>query len=221
MVKLPKSIIAKYGITKKAWQVFRGKKGKSKPKKHTAHARPKRRKAHKKTRVPTGEHQERGEKQMAKKRRKGFRSRARRVGRRIRQGVSTRPGQLMMMAVEAAAGGVVTSMVANKAPIIKDQSKMIKAVAQSALGFAAITFIRNRHVKSLGAGAVIAGVMSLAQDLFKVSPLAGPSAGSRTLRPSEMARLTNGSMGMPLPGMGAPLATAPGNAGFGRGGFGS
>lgn len=223
MAGLPKRF-AKMGF-KKGWAAFRaggGARKKAKAKKHTRHARPKRaRKAAKKTRKPTGEHQEKGV-QMAKRRRKSVRGRARRAVRRVRAGMETRPGKVVTMALSAAAGGILTSLAVNNAPVIKDQSSMVKSGAQGALGLAAIMFVRNKHVKSLGAGAIIAGVMGLAKSMLKVEPLAGPSAGRRVLSPSEMSRITGGQMNIPLPGrMGVPLASAPGNAGFNRGGFGS
>jgi hypothetical protein len=229
MAGLPKSIIKKYGMTKKAWAVFRGKGGgkkaakrrRAKPKKHTARARPKRARA-KRTRTPAGETQH-GGKKMAK-RRKGIRRRARRAFRRVSVAMESRPGKVLTMAVMAAAGGVGTSVIVNNAPVLKDQGKTVKSAIQGGLGLAAILFVKNRQVKSLGAGAVIAGVMGLAKDLFKVEPLAGPSAGSVTLTPSEMAQITRGqTMAIPLPSgrMGVPMSTAPANAGWGKGGFGN
>lgn len=218
MVKLPKAIIAKYGITKKAWAVFRGKKSGAKPAKKHKH---KRKHAHKRTRKVTGETPERGV-VMAKRRKKSVRHRVRRASRRIKQGMGSRPGQILTMAAEGAAGGIASSMAVNKLPFISGQSRMVKGLVQGAAGVAAIMFVRNKHVKSLGAGAVVVGLLAIAKDLFKVDPLAGPSMGSRTLSPSEMQRLTSGQMAMPIPGrMGVPIGTAPANAGFGRGGFGS
>lgn len=158
---------------------------------------------------------------MAKRRKKSVRGRARRAVRRVRVGMETRPGKVVTMAVTAAAGGVFSSLVVNNAPMIKDQNSAIKSAVQGGLGLAAIMFVRNRHVKSLGAGAVVAAVMGAAKSLLKVEPLAGPSAGRRVLSPSEMARITGGQMSIPYPQMNVPLATAPGNAGFNRGGFGS
>jgi hypothetical protein len=221
MVKLPKSIIAKYGITKKAWQVFRGKKGTaSKPAKK--HKRPRHKRAHKRARKVTGETQERGV-VMAKRRKRSVRHRVRRASRRIKTSMETRPGKIVMAAGETAMGGIISSLAVNKLPLISGQSRMVKGTVQGAFGLGAIMFIRNRHAKALGAGSLVVGLLSIAKDLFKVDPLAGPSMGSRTLTPSEMQRLTNGQMSMPLPGarMGVPLSTAPANAGFGRGGFGS
>lgn len=157
------------------------------------------------------------------KRKKSFRGRARRAGRRISVAMETKPGKVVAMAVTAAAGGVVSSFIVNKTPVVKDQGRATKALLQGGLGLTAILFARNRHVKSLGAGAVIAAAMGAAKEFLKVEPLAGPSAGGNTLTPSEMARLTNGQMGIPLPGgtMAAPYAGAASNAGFNRGGFGS
>lgn len=159
---------------------------------------------------------------MAKRRKRSFRGRARRAARRVRVGMETRPGKLLTVAAEATAGAVASSFIVNKAPVIRDQGRGVKSMAQAGVGLAAVMFVRNRHVKSLGAGAVIAALMGMAKEFLKVEPLAGPSAGSRTLSPSEMARITRGQMNMPLPGsMNAPLSTAPMNAGFGRSGFGS
>jgi len=222
MVKLPKSIIAKYGITKKAWQVFRGKKKSGgKPKKHHRHARPKRA-HHKRTRKATGETQERGVVTMSKRRKRSVRHRVRRAGRRIKTGMETRPGKILMAAGEGAVGGILSSLAVNKLPVISGQSRMIKGAVQVAAGVGAVMFIRNRHVKAAGAGSLLVGLLSIAKDLLKIDPLAGPSMGSRTLTPSEMQRLTRGQMGIPLPGaMGVPMSTAPANAGFGRTGFGS
>lgn len=136
--------------------------------------------------------------------------------------MESRPGKIITMAVTAAAGGVASSMIINKAPVIKDQGRAMKSLVQGGLGIAAVMFFRNRHVKSLGAGAVIAAVMGAAKELLKVEPLAGPSAGSRTLSPSEMARITGGQMNIPLPGgMNVPMSSATSNAGFNRTGFGS
>ncbi len=228
MVKLPKSIIAKYGITKKAWQVFRGtKKGKARakaaPKKHTRHARPKKARARKSVRRPSGEIQTKGVHKMARKRKRGgLRRRARRVVGRVRAGMDTRPGKMLAMAAEATGGAILSSMIVNKAPMIKDQTTTAKSLLQGGIGLAAVMLVKNRHVKSLGAGAIIAAVMGVARDVLKVNPLSGPSAGSARLSPSEMARLTNGQMGLPLRDrMGVPLSTAPANAGFPRAGFGS
>jgi len=156
------------------------------------------------------------------KRRKSIRGRARRAGRRLGVAMETKPGKVVAMAVTAAAGGVASSFIVNKTPIIKDQGRAAKSLIQGGIGLMAILFVRNRHVKSLGAGAVIAAAMGAAKELLKVEPLAGPSAGSRTLTPSEMARLTSGQMNIPLPGsMGVPMTGAPANAGFNRSGFGS
>ncbi len=160
-----------------------------------------------------------------------MRKRAKRVAHRVRRGarrvgaaMETRPGKVLVMAVEATAGGVVTSMAVNKL-MPATASANTKALIQGGLGMAAVMFIRNKHVKAAGAGAVIASLMGLAQNMFKVSALSGPSS-SRTLAPSELQRLIQGggSAGMNLPlqgGMGLPLqGGVPSGAGF-KGGFGS
>jgi hypothetical protein len=222
-MKLPKSIIKQYGITKKAWDVFRGKKKKSRTaKKHTKRvkrAAPKRRRRVVVAR--TVEVEKMAVKRHAKRRKAMPKKRHHKSGRRSKSSVGSRPGQIVAMAATAAAGGIATSMVVNKTPVIRDQSRVVKSLVQGGLGIFAIMFVRNKMVKSLGAGAVIAAAMGAAQDLLKVQALAGPSAGSRTLTPSEMLRITGG-MGIPLPGsMGVPMSSAPANAGFQRNGFGS
>lgn len=160
------------------------------------------------------------------KRGKRIRHRVRRGARKIGAAMETRPGKVLVMAVEATLGGVVTSMAVNKfSPA--SASPTMKAGIQGALGMAAVMFVRNKHVKAAGAGAVIASLMGLAQSVFKVSALSGPSM-SRTLSPSELQRLIagGGSSGMNLPlnrGMNLPLQGAgaiPSGSGF-TGGFGS
>jgi len=215
MASLPSAIIKKYGMTKKAWAVYRALKGKKKAR------RVKRVKVEKARRVAAPKPKE--EKPMAKRKR-GVRRTARRVARRAKAAMDTRPGKVVVAAFEAAAGAVGTSLIVNKTPVIRDQGRMVKSGAQGAVGLAAIMFVRNKHVKALGAGAVIAAAMGLVRELFKVEPMAGPSAGSRTLTPSEMARLTSGQMNLPLNAdgrMSMPLSNASSNAGFGRAGFGS
>lgn len=223
MAGLPKKF-AKMGF-KKGWPAFRATKGgrkKAKAKKHTRHARPKRAKARKRIRKATGEPQKEGVKMARRRKRGGFRGRARRVVRRARVGMETRPGKVVMSALEATGGAILSSLIVNQSPVIKDQATTVKSAVQGGIGLAAIMFVRNRHVKSLGAGAVVAALMGIAKDMLKVNPLAGPSAGSPRLSPSEMARLQSGQMGLPLRDrMGVPLSTAPANAGFPRAGFGS
>lgn len=210
-MKLPKSFIKKFGgITKEAWAAFRKSRG---VKKHKAHA------TGKKSGTPARSNNNSGGSKMAKK--KGHkRAAVKKAYHKVRAGMDTRPGKVITMAVTAAAGGVATSFIVNKAPVIKDQGRLTKSLVQGGLGLVAILFVRNRHVKSLGAGAVIASVMGAAKEMLKVEPLAGPG-GRRVLTPGEMARITGG-MNMPLPqGMNAPLNTAPAGSGFNRGGFGS
>ena len=229
MVKLPSAIIKKYGITKRAWAEFRKTKaGKSRQAKHAK----KRKSAGKITPHKLEVRSSNPKKESEKMEHKSKKSKAVAVGhkakKKIRAVVSSRPGQIMLMAVEASAGAVVTSLIVNKAPVISKQSKTVKSLVQAVVGVSAVMFLKNKHAKSAGAGAVIAAVMSMAKEYLKVEPLAGPSMGARTLSPSELNRLTgmgmplNGSMGIPLNGsMGANTADAPASAGFNRGGFGS
>ncbi len=216
MAALPKAIIQKYGMTKKAWAVFRASKKKG------GKVKVKRVKRVKTRRVAVSSSKE--AKPMAKRKKRSVRRVARRVARRVGVAMDTKPGKVVMAALEATGGAVVTSMVVNKVPVIRDQGRTVKSLAQGGAGLAAIMFVRNRHVKALGAGAVIAAIMGLVKETLKLEPLAGPSAGSRTLTPSEMAAITSGQMGIPLNAngqMGVPLSQAASNAGFGRVGFGS
>ncbi len=161
------------------------------------------------------------------KRGKRIAHRARRGARRVGAAMETKPGKVLVMAVEATVGGIVTSMAVNKfSPA--SASPTMKAGIQGALGMAAVMFVKNKHVKAAGAGAVIAALMGVAQNLFKLNALSGPSM-SRTLSPSELQRLIQGggSSGMNLPlqsrGMNLPLQGAgnvPSGAGF-KGGFGT
>lgn len=157
---------------------------------------------------------------MAKKRGKK-RAAVKAAYRKVRAGMDTRPGKMIVFAGEATAGAILSSLLVNKAPVVREQGRMVKSLSQGGLGLLAILFVKNRHAKALGAGAVIAAVMGAAKEVFKVEPLAGPG-GRRVLTPSEMSRITgNGSMGIPLEKMGVPLSAAPANAGFNRGGFGN
>lgn len=219
MVKLPKAIIKRFGITKRAWAEFR-KRGGGK-KKRTA-SRRRRRTARKKSGTPVPANHG-GEKMAKRKRSRGRRMRvgARRAFRRAKASMDTRPGKVLVMALEATGGAVLTSLAVNKTPGVSTLGRFPKAAIQGGLGLAAIMFLRNKHAKALGAGAVIAAVMTAAKEVLKVEPLAGP--GSRQLTPTELQRLTRG-MGLPLRDnpsrINAPLSSAPGNGGF-RGGFGS
>ncbi len=152
---------------------------------------------------------------MAKRRHKVGRK-IRHGARRVKAAMGSKPGTVIMLAAEATVGGIITSMAINKmAPTT--MTPTMKAGIQAGLGIAAVAFVRNKHVKSLGAGAVIAAMMSVAQNVFKVSPLAGPTT-ARTLSPSELRSLVGGSMGLPL---NLPLAGGvPSGAGF-KGGFGN
>jgi len=216
MAALPKAIIKKYGMTKKAWAVFRASKKKG------GKVKVKRVKRVKARRVVVSS--SKAVKPMAKRKKRSVRRVARRVARRVGVAMDTKPGKVVMAALEATGGAVVTSMVVNKVPVIRDQGRTVKSLVQGGTGLAAIMFVRNRHVKALGAGAVIAAIMGLVKETLKLEPLAGPSAGSRTLTPSEMAAITSGQMGIPFPSngqMGVPMSQASSNAGFGRVGFGS
>lgn len=137
---------------------------------------------------------------MATKRKKGTRRAAvKRVAKRAygraRAGLDTRPGKVLVAAGMAAAGGVATSYAINHIPKVKDFSQNVKSGVQLAAGVAAIMFGKKRWIKSLGAGAVVAGVFSVVKSVSGINPLAGPSAGMPTLPPSQFRKLVN--MGAP------------------------
>lgn len=217
MIKLPKSIIKKWGITKRAWAEYRKSKGGKSPRKKKHHAAKHRHVAKKSGEVSRS--QTNGGKKMAKRKHK-VRHSVRRAGRRLRIAAGSGPVQTLTMAGIATVGGVVSAYGVNAVASKSDANT--KALIQGGIGLGLVMFVKNRHIKSLGAGAVIAGLMGLAKSTMNLSALAGPSAGSRTLTPSELRRVTGGQMSMPLPGtMHIPLGSAPANAGFNRGGFGS
>lgn len=142
---------------------------------------------------------------MAKRRksRKSRRHTVRRAVRRARVAMGGTTGKILITSGEVAAGAVVSSMVVNRGPIIKDQGKMVKSGVQAVMGILAIRFFRNPHLKAVGAGAVVSAVMGLAKDILKVEPLAGPG-GSRSLSPGDLAALSRG-LGIPIEQMGIPL----------------
>lgn len=124
---------------------------------------------------------------------------ARKAYRRASAGLDTKPGKVLLAAGMAAAGGVVTSYAINNIPKVKDLSQNVKSGAQLAVGVAAIFFGRKKWIKSLGAGAVVAGVFGAVKSLSGINPLAGPSAGGQTLPAWQMQRLLNGrSMSAPV-----------------------
>jgi len=163
---------------------------------------------------------------MAKRKKGG---RARRALSSLRAGMDTRPGKVLMMAGTAAAGGVATSFAINKLPKVRDLSPGVKSAIQGGVGLAAVFLGRKKWIKGLGAGAAIAAVFGLTKSILKLDPLAGPGAGTPTLSPSQMARLTNGGMAVPVNQvrMNIPAAVSMrgGNrspiGGWGSGGWGS
>jgi len=151
--------------------------------------------------------------------------RARRAVSRVRAGLDTRPGKVLMMAGTAAAGGVATSFALNKTPKVKDLSAGMKSGLQIAAGLAGLWFLKPKWAKGLSAGSVIAGVMGGAKAVLKLEPLAGPGAGTPTLSADAMRRLTNGRMGVPAGNvrMGTPANVrmkGSSSSGWGSGGWG-
>jgi hypothetical protein len=188
MAGLPKKYFKMFpGNLKKGWAAFRAERGTPKKKKsgakkkHVHHAK---KKTHA---VTTAKH---GGGKMAKKK-KSVSHKVRRAGRRFAAAAGTRPGQVLIMAGTAAAGGVATSFAINNIPKVKELSAMNKSLIQGGLGIAAVLFGGKRKwVKGLGAGSVIAAVFGLSKSVLNLNPLAGPGAGSPTLSPSQMARIT-------------------------------
>lgn len=180
MAGLPKKYFKMFpGNLKKGWAAFRAERGV--PKKKTG----KKKKTH-----ATASVAKHGGGKMAKAKKKIHHA-AKGAARRFKAAAGTRPGQVLIMAGTAAAGGVATSFAINNIPKVKELSAMNKSLIQGGLGVAAIMFGGKRKwVKGLGAGSVIAAVFGLSKSVLNLNPLAGPGAGSPTLSPSQMARLT-------------------------------
>lgn len=198
---LPKWIIKKYGITKKAWAVFRsGAKstgGTKKSKKSGGHS---------------GSTNKGGK--MAKARKS--------AGKKLKAAMATRPGKVVMFAATAAAGGVGSALVVNKTPMLRDWPANGKAATQVGIGIGGIFLGRRkfRIMQPLGVGAVVFGIGALVKSLLKLDPMAGPSNNRPVLTREEMARLTGGNGRMGIPGnvrMGKPANVAMGGMGGGSG----
>lgn len=188
MVRLPKSIIKKYGITKRAWQVFRASK---KPK--TMGAKMKR-------------------KRGAAKRRSVVQSV--RLGAvpairpRRRRAVSLLSGSTMKTIID---GGIIggsalgTTFAMQKLPWIGTRPAWQKAITLAALGLLGVTFVRSPLVKKISSGAIVGGVicgfMPLMPEGFKFS--------GRELSPDEMEELATMGGLMEIPALGRPF-TPPG-----------
>lgn len=177
---LPKKYFKMYpGNLKAAWAAFREtERGGSKPVKLA-----------KKTGKPARKH---GGSKMAKAKKA-----AKKAAHKVRAGMETRPGKMLMAAGTMAAGGVATSFAVNKIPKVKDLSQTMKSGIQTGAGLAAVFLGKKRWIKGLGAGAFVAGIFGLTKSVLKLDPLAGPGAGAPTLAPSQMARLTRGEMNVP------------------------
>jgi hypothetical protein len=180
------------GNLKKAWAAFRAEKG-------TKKSAPKKRKVAKKRTYKKTTKREPLIMAKAKRHSKARRvarrvvHHSRRAGRGIKSAMGTKPGQVVLMATTAAAGGVATSFAINNIPKVRDMSPMTKSLVQGGLGVAAIMFGGKRKwVKGLGAGAVIASIFGLSKSVLKLDPLAGPSSGSPTLSPAAMQKLLSG-----------------------------
>lgn len=177
MAGLPKWIIKKYGMTKKAWSVFRSGKSQAggSAKKSGGHSG-----------------NNKGGK-MAK-----AKAKAKAAGKKLRAAMATRPGKVLAFAGLAAAGGVGSSLVVNKTPMVKDWPVNGKAATQIGVGLAGIFFGRKRmkFLQALGVGATVFGVGGLVKSMLKLDPMAGAGSGTPQLSRAQMARITNG-MGVP------------------------
>jgi histidinol dehydrogenase len=183
MAGLPKKYFKMFpGKLKQAWAKYKADKRGGAKAQVVHHAK-------KKSGKPAGK---RGGAKMAKTRKA-----VKRVAHKVRAGLETRPGKVLMMAGTAAAGGMATSFAINNIPKVKDMSQMSKAMIQGGAGLAAIVLGKKKWMKGLGSGAVIAAVFGISKSVLKLDPLAGPGAGAPTLSPAQLRRIT---------GMGVPAA---------------
>lgn len=146
---------------------------------------------------------------MAK--RKKAKAAVKRAGHAVKRAVNTKPGQMLVAAAMAAGGGVASSFILNKTPMLKDLNKGAKAGAQIAIGIAGAYLFKNKFLKAASAGAVIAGVFSGVKAFTGLEPLAGDSG--KKLSPFELLNLTkqlNGGMSRPV-NYGGPSLSRPVN----------
>lgn len=197
---LPKSYFKRFpGDLKAAWAAYRRDSGKSK-----SDSSAKKKTKSKGAAVAT-----------AKNKAKKAYSKAKKIA-------STKPVQLALQAGLATVGGVATSTILNKTPVIRDMDKGIKSGAQLVLGLGGIFFFKNRFLQSLSAGSLVAGVFGLSKNYLKLDPLA---SGGRRMTDAEVQQiqrmipqLRNQSMGMPADvsgrnrGMGMPSEVLAGGS---------
>ena len=183
---LTKALMKKHrGNLKAAWAELRGtKKTKSKARKVT---------------VTQSKPAQSGKGPKMAKRKKRIKSAIKRAHSGVKHAAATKPGQMLVAAAMAAVGGVATSFVLNKTPMLKDLNKGAKAGAQIAMGVAGAFLLKNKMLKAASAGAVVAGVFSAVKAFTGLEPLAGDS--SRKLSPFELLQMTkqlNGGMSRPV-----------------------
>lgn len=158
---------------------------------------------------------------MAAKKKSKVASAARRVAGRAKGFMTGRAGQVAMTALVATGGGIATSMLINKAPMVRDWSRGTKVLTQIGLGVAGVVFFKKPILKSMFAGAAMAGVFGASKEFLKIDPLAGDA---RTLSPEALLSLVRGgSMGVPantrmgIPAntrMGVPASVSMNGSGF-------
>ena len=104
------------------------------------------------------------------------------------------PVELMIFSLIAAGGGIISSMIVNFVPFIKDMKPIMKSLSQMGVGVAGIVFIPKKadFLKPFFGGAGIAGTFGLIQKLSagRFQVLAGDSG--RTLSDQEIAALISG-----------------------------
>lgn len=208
-MKLPKSYIKRFGgITKAAWAAFRKEKGGNKPQKKVSSQS-----------APKGA---KGGSMAKKKGTKRAKAKALAASgyRRARAAAESKPGKVVIATAEAGGGAIVLSQIANRAPFISTLNRPAKALVLGGVGIGGLVLLRKyKHARMIvGAGGILAAMLTLAKEYMKVEPMAGN--GGRALTPTEFQALRSGQMNMPLAArMNMPASQAPVNAGFG-GGFG-
>lgn len=203
---LPKGYIKKYGGLKAAWAAYK-KQGKTTPKKARKKSTKRVYRLAKKVTIQTNAIKPAKGTSIMKRKAK---HKAKKVYHKAKAMVHSRPGQVIMNAGIATAGGVATSMVLNFIPGVKDMDKGIKSGLQLALGLAGVFLVKNKMVQALSSGVVIAGAFGLSKKYLNLDPLA---SGGRRMTSAEIRELT--SM---LPGlsgrMGIPASVRPGSMGI-------
>lgn len=204
MAGLPASIMKRHpGNLKAAWAEYRRSKGGKK--KATKKAAKKRKSGKKKTAQVAKETKSGGTVKRKKTKNRTTSDRPRKARRVVASAISSRPVQMIMDLGFIGAGAAGTSVIVNKAPVIRDQSGMVKVLSQAGLGLALVAFARRYPMlRKLGGGALVAAFLSAIRNTTGVDPLAG---SGRRLSADEIARLRR-ALGAPVSyqrSLGAPV----------------